>query len=201
MRIRSLIRHVSRQAFVLLLAAAPCVLLQAETIEPGAKVYILRMKSGFDVHLANRLTESGLVVVVSKPADADYLFTDAVGEGFEDKLKELYPPPPEEEKPKAEGDDDEPKRKEPPVVNTYATRRTTSFGRAEGAIFLVSRDDASVRWSTFLERRDTRPTTMNKQAGTIVKRMKHWIVSDRKATEKQLKKEAEAAAAAAQTQP
>src|SRR5712691_9558147 len=57
-------------------------------------IYILPMGSGMDQFLANRLTKLGLFQVVADPKKADAIFTDRLGEPFENKLDELYPPPP-----------------------------------------------------------------------------------------------------------
>ncbi len=56
-------------------------------------VYILPMRLGFDQYLANQLAQSGLLRVVADPKKADAIFTDHLGQAFEDKLDELNPPP------------------------------------------------------------------------------------------------------------
>jgi hypothetical protein len=44
--------------------------------EPGANVYVLQMRSGFDLHLANQLTQMGALTVVTDPALAQYVLSD-----------------------------------------------------------------------------------------------------------------------------
>lgn len=185
MRNRPVFRHV----FALILLCMPVLATHAEVVTPGAKVYLLRMKNGFDLHLANRLTESGLVTVVTEPAEAEYIITESVGRGFEEMMKQLYPPPPEEKaSEKEDGDDDSGVSQAPKTINQYAGQRATTFGRSDGTVFFVRRSDSSVTWSTFLERRDTRDAMMHKNAGEVVKRLKKRLEADRK---KQLTEAAE----------
>jgi hypothetical protein len=62
-------------------------------------VYLLPMSGGLDQYLANKLTASRNFQVVTDPAHADAILSDQVGEGFEERLAELYPPPPPPDKP------------------------------------------------------------------------------------------------------
>ena len=85
-------------------------------------VYLLPMAGGLDQFLANRLV--GVFRVVTDPKLADAVFTDRLGEPFEQKLAELYP------KPDAEDVEKEDK----------ATPPVSSFGRGRGTVFLVDAD-------------------------------------------------------------
>ncbi len=57
------------------------------------KVYLLPMPGGLDQFLANRLTSMGVFQVVTEPKDADAIFTDRIGEVFEERQAELFPKP------------------------------------------------------------------------------------------------------------
>lgn len=173
-------RPVFRHVLALMLLAMPACLLDAQVIAPGAKVYLLRMKSGFDLHLANRLTESGLMTVVAQPGDAEYVVTESVGPGFEEVMKQMYPPPPEEKEASNEEEDSDAEESRPIVLSQYGSNRVSTFGRAEGTVFVVRRSDSTVVWSTFLERRDVRAAMMHKNAGEVVKRLKKWLEADRR---------------------
>ena len=54
-------------------------------------VYLLKMSSGLDQYLANRLTADHVFQVVTDPKLADAVFTDQIGEGFQMKLDEIVP--------------------------------------------------------------------------------------------------------------
>ena len=165
-----------RHVLALVACFAFSTALGADTPEPGAKVYLLRMKNGFDLHLANRLTQTGVLVVVTDPTEAEFVLTENVGTGFEEAMKLLYPPPPVQAPETGEGDEDEGgRRTDLPVVNRYMGARPSTFGRAEGTLFLVRRTDSTVIWSTFLDRRDTRDSAQDKHAGSIVKRLEKWF--------------------------
>ncbi|MCW5962459.1 MAG: hypothetical protein KIT83_00355 [Bryobacterales bacterium] len=162
------------------LAVAP--LFAAGPLETSAKVYLLRMKSGFDLYLANRLTEAGILTVVTDPQQAAYILTEGVGPGFEDTMKRLYPPPAAEEQfsESANGAEEADESSPAATVTAMAAPRSSSFGRASGTVFLVRRADSTVVWSTFLPRQDTRELMLDKSAGSVVKRLKKWMDEDAK---------------------
>ncbi len=62
-------------------------------LESVHTVYLLPMGNSLDQYLATRLTQTGMFQVVTDPQKADAVFTDKIGQGFEDKMTELYPPP------------------------------------------------------------------------------------------------------------
>jgi hypothetical protein len=137
-------------------------------------VYLLPMSRGFDQYLANQLTASGVFTVTTDPKAADAIFTDRLGQGFEQRLQELYPPPEPAEKP-----DEEPAEKEDkkaraagdfpaaPPVGGMAT-----FGRGKGTLFLVDTRSRQVLWSTYEEPRSSEARDLNRSAGNIVKRIR-----------------------------
>ncbi|MBS1854098.1 MAG: hypothetical protein JST11_01930 [Acidobacteria bacterium] len=81
---------MKRLAILVLSAAA---LASAADLSAVHNVYLLKMSKGFDQYLANRLTNGKIFQVVTDPKMADAIFTDQIGEGFEAKLKGLFPPP------------------------------------------------------------------------------------------------------------
>lgn len=167
----------SLRHFVLGLSLALTPLFAAAPLESGAKVYLLRMKSGFDLYLTNRITEAGILTVVTDPQQADYVLTEGVGPAFEDIMKRLYPSPADDQQSsepasEVEGADG---GSSAATFNLPPPARASSFGRASGTVFLVRRADATVIWSTFLPRQDTREIMLDKSAGNIVKRLKKWM--------------------------
>lgn len=156
----------------------------AASPEARARVYVFRMKNSFDLHLAHRLTETGLLTVVTDPQEADYVLTEGVGPGFEEAMKRLYH--------KREAAEAEPTAEEPgkgegarsassAMVVSGAPVRASSFGRSAGTVFLVRRDDSTVVWSTFLRRHDSREEMLNRNAGEVVKRLKKRMAEEQKA--------------------
>jgi len=116
-------------------------------------VYILKMTSGLDQYLASELAQSGVYAVTTDPQRADALFTDSVGEPFEQKFAELYPPPKRVEEKKKE--DEKEKEKEKAAGGSPADllgasqfrMGGSSWGRGRGTVFLVGRANRSVLWS------------------------------------------------------
>jgi hypothetical protein len=100
-----------------------CALLASGALSAGVaqvrSVYLLPMPGGLDQYLANRL--SGMFKVVTDPKLADAVFTNQLGEAFEQQLAKLYPKPSAIEK----SDKDDGKR-EP---------RQSSFGRGRARSF------------------------------------------------------------------
>jgi len=122
-------------------------------------VYLLPMAGGLDQYLANRLT--GVFRVVTDPKLADAVFTDRLGEPFEQKLAELYPP---ETAASDKEDKDDKDSKKPPQVS--------SFGRGKGTIFLVDLKSRAVIWSAFNKSNGTAPDTLDRTASRIVQQLK-----------------------------
>lgn len=138
-------------------------------------VYILSMGGGMDQFLANQLTSSGLLQVVTDPQKADAIITDRLGEGFEAKLKDLYPPPATEEK-KAEKE--KPAAQDSGSADNLADggppqHMTSSFNRGKGNLFVVDRKTRNVIWSTYERPKDFTPGELDRVAAKIVKRLKN----------------------------
>jgi hypothetical protein len=140
-------------------------------------VYILSMTGGLDLHIANRLTDGHVLLVVTDPQKADAILTDKIGPGFEDRMLELYPPP-ETPKPEAK-DKDKDKEKDKPSAsalgipdlseasNRISTRPVSSFGGGRGTVFLVSVKSRDVLWSTYAKPKDARGQELERTAGKI----------------------------------
>jgi len=124
------------------------------------------MGNGLDQYLAGRLTRLGLFQVVADPKRADAVFTDRLGEAFEQRLNELYPVP------------------EPPAQNKESTAqsgvetrqepyaRISSWGRGRGTVFLVDARTRAVIWSAYERPRDSSPEQVNRAAERIAARLK-----------------------------
>src|SRR5215472_673605 len=63
-------------------------------------IYMLPMSNALDQYLAERITHAGLYTVVTDPKRADAIFTDRIGTGFENALKDLYAQPKDTEQDK-----------------------------------------------------------------------------------------------------
>jgi hypothetical protein len=141
-------------------------------------VYLLKMGRGMDQFLASRLTEDHIFQVVTDPKQADAVFTDQIGEGFEAKLEDLFPspdtakpaPPPKEEK---EGETN-------PLLGETVNKLSnpssaSSFGRARGTVFLVDAKSRRVIWSVFEPAKSGTPKDLDRTASDIVNRLKHQL--------------------------
>jgi len=159
-------------------------------------VYMLPMARGMDQYLANRLTSEHVFHVVTDPKLADAIFTDHIGEGFQEQLEDFSPTPkpPEPAKPAnpeptaKTGDEpkskpsDEPKGKpgdEPSspglmgkTENTLSKPTASGFGRGRGTLFLVDAKSRQVIWSVYDPPRDFAGKEMNRTASDIVSRLK-----------------------------
>lgn len=152
-------------------------LLPAADLAGVQSVYILKMSRGMDQYLANRLTNDHIFRVVTDPKLADAIFTDHIGETFEDQLDELLPSP-------------EPVKKSPPPAPVNPKDKTPSapllpfdadaklppvhstFGAAKGTFFLVNLKSHQVVWSTYDPARSGDSKDMNRAASDIVSRLK-----------------------------
>jgi hypothetical protein len=145
-------------------------------------VYLLPMSRGMDQYLANRLTHDGVVQVVTDPSKADALLTDALGEAFEAKVKELYP----EAKPvvaPAKPDEKKKEANEPPAgakpdeldLKSSGPAHATVPARSRGTIFLVKRGTGEVLWSAYNDPAIRLPKDLNRTAGKIADGLKKAI--------------------------
>ena len=156
-------------------------------------VYILPMARGLDQYLANRLTKSHILQVVTDPEHADAVISDRLGPAFEQKMTDLYPPPPppapvKPEAPKSADSNAESKDQPstpPPAPAAAAamlgdtvnrlSKPMSSFGGGKGTIFLVSVKSREVLWSTFEQPKDARGSQMERVASKICDDLKKSI--------------------------
>src|SRR5579864_6873366 len=126
-------------------------------------VYLLPMSSGLDQYLAVRLTTGAVLQVVADPRNADAVLTDYIGQGFEDRLNELYGA-----KPKIEDDKNDKNDK-----NGSGTEfvKPASGNRSRGAIFLVNRKTRDVLWSVYEQPKGTTPADLNRTADRIADKL------------------------------
>lgn len=139
-------------------------------------VYVLSMKSGIDQFLANQLTASGIFQVVTDPQKADAILTDRVGEGFENKLKELYPPPPPPKKEADAKDEDQTAgkaaKKDDKKDSDAVPPRVAGSSAGKGNFFLVDRKSRAVLWSIYERPKDSTPRELSKTAQRVIRRLK-----------------------------
>ena len=121
-------------------------------------VYLLPMSGGLDQYLANRLTAAQVFRVVTDPKLADAIFTDQLGEAFEQKFAILYPPP------DADNTDEKDDNKPQP--------HASSFGRGRGTVFLVDVKSHAVIWSLYEKRVGSKPAMLDRTAVHIVQQLK-----------------------------
>jgi hypothetical protein len=146
-----------RLTALLLCAIGLALALPARSADtPGMKtVYVLPMANGLDQYLANRINASGLFQVAADPKKAEAVFTDRLGETFEQRMNSLFPPAKSAEGEKAQQDDN-------------ASRPASSFSRRKGTIFLVEAASRIVVWSTYHPPRNTTPPELDRTAQRIV---------------------------------
>lgn len=167
----------------LLLATLAAASVTAADLGTVHTVYLLPMSKGLDQYLANRLTNDGILQVVTDPAKADAVFTDRIGESFEQKMDELLPPPepPKPEKPAEEKKDDKKKATDArgdvspmdePMNKLARAGSMNSFSKGKGTVFLVNAKTKQVLWSAYEPPRDTSAKQLDKTAGVLVTRLK-----------------------------
>lgn len=160
---------------LLLLLSFSGVLASSQDLSGVHSVYLLPMSQGLDQYLANRLTNEGIFRVVTNPKLADAIFTDRIGEAFEETLADLSPNP----EPVSPPADKQPSEETPnnsllgDTVNKLSNPAThSSFGRNKGTFFLVNPKSHQVLWSVFQPPRDSRSAQLNRTASDIVNRLK-----------------------------
>ncbi len=121
-------------------------------------VYLLPMSNGLDQYIAQQLTAEAVLQVVTDPQKADAVFTDHLGESFEQTLGDLY-----QTKPKA----DDKSAKAAEDQGAPAARSGMQGKRGRGTIFLVNRRTHDVLWSLYELPKDYRPDTLRHSAAKI----------------------------------
>lgn len=156
-------------------------------------VYLLPMAKGLDQYLANRLANDGMFQVVTDATKADAIFTDRIGEGFEQKMDELFPPP---EPPKVEEKKEEKKTEanasgdakshdqkptdargdvgpaDEPLNKLAKVGGMGGFSRSKGTVFLVNTKTRQVLWSAYEPPKDGTDKQLDHTASLLVGRLK-----------------------------
>ena len=155
------------RTLLVLIGAATC-LFAVDPAKPALQqvhsVYLLPMANGLDQYLANRLTSTGIYTVVTDPQKADALFTDHLGDSFEQKYEELYPAP------KPEGKE----QKSDDTLDNSLDKPVKGFGsvsRSRGTVFLVDRTSRAVIWSIYHPVKSSRPDDTNRRADNIARKL------------------------------
>ena len=146
--------------------AAACLAATPE-LKQVKRVYFLQMTGGIDQYFAQHLINSNTIEVVTDPALADAIFSDRIGESFEQKLTELYPPPPPSAK---EEDEEEPSKKI--SVASGATRGQSTWGRGRGNIYLIDRKSRAVVWSAFNKPKNSTAKELDRTAAKFASRLR-----------------------------
>jgi hypothetical protein len=145
------------------------------------KVYVMPMSRGMDQYLANRLAGAHVFEVVTDPKLADAVFTDRLGEGFENQLED-YSPTPKSSEPVEKPPDPPAKRGDKTATLSFGAEASnklsnpslnSSFGRSRGTLFLVDAKSRMVVWSTYDPPKGTSGKELNRTASDIVAHLKN----------------------------
>ncbi|HZT37571.1 MAG TPA: hypothetical protein VFA28_06720, partial [Bryobacteraceae bacterium] len=99
------------------------------------------------------------------------IFTDKIGQSFEEKMEELYPPP---APPKSEENGGEKDPWGEPI------QKLSSVSKARGTVFLVDRQSRNVIWSIYSPVGRTRPDDVDRRASEIARKLQKDLQKDRK---------------------
>jgi hypothetical protein len=137
-------------------------------------VYVLKMRSGLDQFLASELTKQGVYTVTADPKEADAILTEAIGEPFETKMRELYPPPkPEKTKEELEKEKEGGEKSLASAFDGVWQRPGGStWGRGRWTLFLVDRKSQAVIWSTHGQPKNMTVEKLADHAERLVRELK-----------------------------
>ncbi|PWU12548.1 MAG: hypothetical protein C5B51_00480 [Terriglobia bacterium] len=167
-----------RRLYLLLLF---CGILLSGAELPGVRtVYFLPMARGLDQYLANRITSDHVFKVVTDPKLADAIFSDRIGEAFEDRLSDILPNPEPVAKPAPPEPGPIPAAAGPALPTETVNKlsnpaKNSSFGRGKGTIFLVDPKSHEVLWSVYLVPKSSESKDLDRTASEIVSRLKHSL--------------------------
>ncbi len=147
---------------VLLLAALQMIAAAPE-LKNVQSIYVLPMTSSLDQYVIDRIVAKGQFTVVTDPQKADAIFTDRVGEAFDNKLDDIMTPKAEKKK------KDEATEKD--GVGGGPIVRLTSFSKGRGTVFLVDRVSRNVIWSTYARPKISTPDELHHIADQIIERL------------------------------
>ena len=161
---------------LLLIFCASGALAWAADLDAVKTVYVLSMSHGLDQHLANHLTNDHVLQVVTDPKLADAILTDRLGESFQTKLETISPNP-EPVKPPADDEEKPADKSQNPYLqnaqnNVMAPGTASSWGHADGMVFLVDAKSREVLWSTYDPAKSSAGKELDRTAVDIVNRLK-----------------------------
>ncbi len=147
----------------LVAAVLALLALQAWATGPGGvkTVYLLPMSNGLDQYLAVQLTTESILQVVTDPQKADAVFTDHLGQTFEQTLVDLY----------TEKSDKSKTESNPDGAPRNFARGGMQGQRGRGTTFLVDRKSHEVLWSIYERPKDTSPDGLKRAAARIVSKL------------------------------
>lgn len=132
-------------------------------------VYLLPMPNGLEQFVANHLVKRGVLSVVADPKQADAVFTDTVGMGFQQRMEELYPVPKTVNSEEDEKQDNGRKPNSRLNVVEAGQARPGGLSRGKGTIFLVDRKTSVILWSAYVRPKSSSPQDLDAAAKKIVK--------------------------------
>ena len=146
---------------------------------PGVvRVYVLPMAGGFDQYLAVWIIQDHIFQVVTDPKAADAVFTDRIGEAFEQKLSQIRPlDTPTRDVGKDAGKDaaaGNAAGKPAHVDDTAGAGGVHNSFRssiARGTLFLVDAKSRQVIWSDYEKPVAQSDNNLNRQAERIARKL------------------------------
>ena len=149
-----------------------CGMLAGAELPAVHKVYLLPMTRGLDQYLADLLTQEHVFEVVTDPKVADAIFTDRIGEAFEERLADLMPTP----EPVAPRPETNANALPTDTVNKLTSDQARStFGRGRGVVFLVDPKSHEVLWSAYRPPKSSSSDELHRTASDIVSRLKRAL--------------------------
>ena len=148
-------------AWLLALAFSLTATMTGANLAEVKSVYLMPMANGLDQYLAVRLSNNGVVQVVTDPQKADAVMTDSLGAGFEEKFEDLY------NKDRAAAKSDKVADKDVPDFS----RGRVGGTRARGTIFVVDRKTHELIWSVYELPKRSSPDELNTTASRIADKL------------------------------
>ena len=131
-----------------LMAALAIGVMSAQTLQSVHTVYVFPMQNAFDQYLVDRIVNEHVFQVIADPTKADAVFTDHLGQAFEDVFDDR-------------------------VLDLESTPDASvhrAFSSSRGTLFLVNRAKHVV-WSDFEKPGNVAPKDLDRKAARMVKRL------------------------------
>lgn len=135
-----------------LLAGFGASLLAAQSLQSVHTVYVFPMRNAFDQYLVDRMVRQHVFQVISDPTKADAVFTDRLGQAFEDTFDDRV--------------------LDLETTSTDPIHR--AFSGSRGTLFLVNRAKQVV-WSDFEKPGNVTPKELDRKAERAVKRLENAL--------------------------